>query len=116
MADAESQLARGIALARAGQKEEAYLLLRRALFAEGDDANLRVWLGAVAPNLNEALAHLERAVELAPNNPQAVGGLAWVREQLAAAPPPPPPTPMFAQPPPSYAPPPPPAPTPRMAA
>jgi tetratricopeptide (TPR) repeat protein len=112
MAEAESQLAQGIALARAGRKDEAYALLRRALFAEGDDATLRIWLGATAPNLNEALAHLERAVALAPDNPQARGGLDWVRQQLASAPAPPP-TPTFAQrPPPPEAPP---APEPRPA-
>ena len=109
MAEAESQLAQGIALARAGRKEEAYVLLRRSLFAEGDDATLRIWLGAVAPNLNEALAHLERAVELAPDTPQARGVLDWVRQQLASAPPAPPPTPAFAQRPPPPTPPAPPA-------
>jgi hypothetical protein len=81
----------GIALARAGQKEQAYSTLRRALFISGDDATLRIWLGATAPTLAESLTHLEQAVALEPYNPQAQAGLQWVHQQMSAAGAPPPP-------------------------
>lgn len=101
MDHADTLVEQGIALARAGQKEQAYAVLRRALFNTGDDATLRIWLGATAPTLAEALTHLERAVALEPNNPQAQAGVQWVHQQMAAAPaptpaptaPPPPETP-----------------------
>lgn len=89
----------GIALARAGQKEQAYATLRRSLFIAGDDATLRIWLGATAPTLAEALTHLEQAVALEPYNPQAQAGLEWVHQQMEAAPAaPPPPAPPSATP------------------
>ena len=89
MDDADALLQQGIALARAGQKEQAYTVLRRALFISGDDATLRIWLGATAPTLPDALAHLEQAVALEPHNPQAQAGLQWVHQQMEAAPAPP---------------------------
>jgi tetratricopeptide (TPR) repeat protein len=87
MHNPDALLQEGIALARAGQKEQAYAVLRRALFITGDDATLRVWLGATAPTLEEALTHLERAVALEPGNTQAHAGVQWVQEQMGTQPP-----------------------------
>ena len=88
MDNPDALLQEGIALARAGQKEQAYAVLRRTLFITGDDATLRVWLGATAPTLDEALTHLERAVALEPTNAQAQAGVQWVHQQMADQPPP----------------------------
>ena len=84
MADASDQgdLARGIELARQGRKEAAYASLRRALFSDGDSALLRSWLAAVAPSPGESIQHLERALELEPDNSQVLASLDAARRQV----------------------------------
>src|SRR5689334_12765294 len=86
MADASDQgdLARGIELARQGRKEAAYASLRRALFSDGDSALLRSWLAAVAPSPGESIQHLERALELEPDNSQVLASLDAARRQVGA--------------------------------
>ena len=93
MAESDDLIEQGIAQARSGQREAAYATLRRSLYAEGDSTNLRVWLAATSPSLAEAQTHLERALELEPDNAQARNGLRWVAQQLAAGVTAPPPAP-----------------------
>ncbi|HUS13845.1 MAG TPA: hypothetical protein VM536_02400, partial [Chloroflexia bacterium] len=88
MADTGQQgdMARGIALAQAGQTAAAYASLRRALFSEGDAADLRLWLAQVAPTPGERVQHLERAAALEPDHPHVATALAAARAQHPAPP------------------------------
>jgi twitching motility two-component system response regulator PilG len=71
----------GIAAAKAGDKERAHLLLRRA--AERPDASALawLWLASVAEDREEAIGHLERALELDPGHERA---RAWLGRMRAA--------------------------------
>lgn len=80
-----SDLARGVDLARQGQRGEAQSTLRRALFTEGDSAVLRLWLAEVADDPQERLEHLERAHDLEPHSPDVVAALAAARRDPAVA-------------------------------
>ena len=77
-------MAQGIALARQGQREAAYVRLRKAIFSEGDAAELRIWLAEVSPSTAERVQHLERAAALDPDQPQVADALAAARTQWAA--------------------------------
>jgi hypothetical protein len=80
-----SDLARGVDLARQGQRGAAQSALRRALFTEGDSAVLRLWLAEVADDPQERLEHLERAHDLEPQSPDVVAALTAARRDPAVA-------------------------------
>lgn len=69
----------GIAAAKAGDKERARLLLERS--AERPDASALawLWLASVAEDREEAIGHLERALELDPGHERARAWLARMR-------------------------------------
>lgn len=69
----------GIAAAKAGDKDRARLLLRRA--AERPDASALawLWLASVAEDREEAIGHLERALEIDPGHERARAWLARMR-------------------------------------
>ncbi len=91
-------MAQGIALAQQGRREAAYARLHKALFSEGDAAELRLWLAETAPTTAERVQHLEQAAALEPGRPQVIEALTAARAQWAGearapvAPPAPPPT------------------------
>ena len=79
-------LQRGIAAAKAGQREVARKLLTQA--AEQDERSVAawLWLSSVVDNLDDREVCLENVLTLDSANQMARKGLDWVREQKAAAP------------------------------
>ncbi|MCB9450947.1 MAG: tetratricopeptide repeat protein [Anaerolineaceae bacterium] len=77
---------RGIAAAKAGQKEQARQLLQQALRIEPRHEATWVWLMSVARDQRERLICLHRLLEINPQNSvgqQALQALGITREQLA---------------------------------
>lgn len=71
----------GIAAAKAGDKERARLQLRSAAGHPDASALAWLWLASVAEDREEAIGHLERALELDPDHERA---RAWLGRMRAA--------------------------------
>lgn len=69
----------GIAAAKGGDKDRARLLLRRAAERTDASAVAWLWLASVAEDREEAIGHLERALELDPDHQRARAWLARMR-------------------------------------
>lgn len=81
----QDKLSRGIAAAKAGQKETAQQLLQEVLAAAPQTIPAMFWLAFVAPNPYDSVRLLERVLNLEPGNQQAQAGLRWARERLQTA-------------------------------
>jgi tetratricopeptide (TPR) repeat protein len=77
---------RGIAAAKAGQKEQARQLLQQALRLEPHNEAAWVWLMSVAQDQRERLIYLNRLLDMNPENQvglQSLRALGITRDQLA---------------------------------
>jgi tetratricopeptide (TPR) repeat protein len=74
----------GIVAARAGRRDEALRLFRQALALDPNNFEAWLWRGGLAADPSEALACLQRAVALKPQDERARQGLAWAQQRLAA--------------------------------
>jgi hypothetical protein len=72
-------LAQAIADARGGRRDDAVRRLRQIVQADPANVDAWIWLGGTAPDVGEQRRALERALELAPDNPRAQQGLQWLR-------------------------------------
>jgi hypothetical protein len=74
-----SALAQAISDARGGRRDDAVRRLREIVQADPANVDAWIWLGGTAPDVAEQRRALERALELAPDNPRAQQGLQWLR-------------------------------------
>ena len=78
--------ARGLARAAAGQTDAAIVDLRHVLELKPDDADVLNALGYTlidrADNKQEALALIEKAIKLKPNEPAIIDSMGWVQYRL----------------------------------
>ena len=81
MADATDLLRRGIAAAKAGNKQAARALLLEASKLDPRSELAWVWLAWVAENPQDAVLYLEKVLEINPANKQAVQWLSKIRER-----------------------------------
>jgi tetratricopeptide (TPR) repeat protein len=84
MSPADDLVKQGIAAAQAGRRAEALRLFRQALALDPNDFAAWLWRGGLAADPSEALACLQRAVALQPQDERARQGLAWAQKRLAA--------------------------------
>jgi len=80
----ERWLTEGETLARAGQRERARRLFRRALECEPDNVRALVWSAALTRAPRQSLVYLQRARELDPANLDVQKGLRWAQSRLSA--------------------------------
>jgi DNA-directed RNA polymerase subunit RPC12/RpoP len=87
--DVRSQLVRGIAAAKAGDKAEAQRYLERLLLDHAatyaEKAQAHIWLTELTDDPAEKRAHLEHVLSLEPNNAVARRGLAVLEGRLKQA-------------------------------
>lgn len=76
-------LARGIAAARAGDKEKARRILTEVLRQDRRNEQAWLWLSATADSPRESLICLRQALSINPKNPHTREGLRWARARLA---------------------------------
>ena len=78
LAEGGDPIERAITLARVGRGEDALQVLGKAL--EKDPASVQAWvlMGALANNAMVARSCLEQALQLDPDNPEALDGLRWM--------------------------------------
>jgi len=86
LGDVRSQLVRGIAAAKAGDKAEARRYLERLLTdyaaTHTEKAQAYIWLTELTDDMTEKRAHLEQALACDPNNAVARRGLAVLEGRL----------------------------------
>ncbi len=80
--EARALLQQGIAAARAGDTEEARRLLTRATELDEGNPEAWLWLSSVTETLADKLVYLEQAVELDPENTEALAALERVQQKL----------------------------------
>lgn len=78
----EQTLNVGIAAARAGEREQARSLLRKALEMKPDDSRTWLWLSATTDDLAEQREYLEEALAADPHNSAAKRGLVLLSDKL----------------------------------
>ena len=78
-------MARGIAAAKAGDKEEARSILTGVLHRDADNEQAWLWLGAVVNSPRETMICLKRVLAINPDNQQAKEGIKWASAKLAQA-------------------------------
>lgn len=83
MSSIVSLLQEGVAAARAGQRERARALLVRVTETEPDNATAWLWLSGVVETPSEAVACLERAVAVEPENIKTQQALNTARRRLS---------------------------------
>lgn len=110
--DAKELRVRGIALAKAGHRDDARQLLQQSVRIEPDNEAAWLWLASVARDMQERVFCLERLLQINPDHPTARKALARLTGQpettptirpiggltLPQTPPPPPPEPTAAAP------------------
>ncbi|MBU0491722.1 MAG: hypothetical protein KKB13_07725, partial [Chloroflexi bacterium] len=72
-------LSQGAAAAQAGDRAQAEPLLLRYVQADPGNAEAWLWLGWVAGTPAEALARIQRAATLAPDDARVQKALAWAQ-------------------------------------
>jgi len=82
---AQELVARGIAAAEAGDKEQARIYLLRALAVDENNEEAWLWRGGLADDPQESVMCLERALAINPQSERAQEGLEWARARLEAA-------------------------------
>lgn len=70
--------------ARAGNRNEAYQLLRRIIGADPSNESAWLWLAAVTDQPREARLALRRVEQLNPTNPRLAGARAWLESRALA--------------------------------
>jgi twitching motility two-component system response regulator PilG len=80
-----ARLQAGIAAAKAKDAPAARRLLRAVITADPRNEHAWVWLASVAETTAEALAHLNRALEINPENAAAKRGIQFYQSKLAKA-------------------------------
>jgi uncharacterized membrane protein len=80
-ADVDALLRKGIAAARAGQRERARDLLTRAVAKDRRNVRAWLWLSEVVDDLDAKKRCLERMLILEPDSELARSKLAWLQEQ-----------------------------------
>jgi tetratricopeptide (TPR) repeat protein len=93
--DAESAMAQGHAAFQAGNLEQAHACFKRATEHDPENPEAWYWRGSTAPNTEQALAWMERALAIDPTYQAAREARWWLRikkfrEDLATRPSPPP--------------------------
>jgi tetratricopeptide (TPR) repeat protein len=83
MTPTDDLVKQGIAAAQAGRRAEALRLFRQALALDPNNFAAWLWRGGLAADPSEALACLQRAVALKPQDERARQGLAWAQQRLA---------------------------------
>ncbi len=73
------------AAARSGRRTEARRLLWAALQLDPDQAELWMWLAAVASSPRASLGYLAKALTLDPHNQRARAGVRWARRQVSGS-------------------------------
>ncbi len=75
--DAQS-FQQAVALAQAGQREQAHLMLSRMLQSNPNDPNTLLWHGYTAPDLNTARTSIGRVEGMYPNYPPLAEARQWL--------------------------------------
>lgn len=73
----------GITAAKSGNKSLARHLLRRATELAPEIELGWLWLGGVTESPEEVVGHMQRVLEINPNNQRAQAGLKWARAEIA---------------------------------
>jgi len=76
----------GVAAALKGKRTTAERLLRASLALDPQDHQAWLWLAGVVVKPEESIEHLERVLELSPNDPHALEGIQWARKKLGSQP------------------------------
>jgi tetratricopeptide (TPR) repeat protein len=84
--DAKDLRVRGIAAAKAGNRDEARRLLQSAIRLEPDNEVAWLWLASVARDVQERVFCLERLLQMNPNNESARKALAALKGEQEPAP------------------------------
>ena len=84
--DAKELRVRGIAAAKAGDRDEARRLLQSAIRLEPDNEVAWLWLASVARDVQERLFCLEKLLQINPNNESARKAMATLTGQAEPAP------------------------------
>ncbi|MCS7260307.1 MAG: L,D-transpeptidase family protein [Anaerolineae bacterium] len=79
-------LKRAVQAAAAGDRSQAYLLLRRAIMNDPLNETAWLWLVAVAKNPREARIALRQVEQLNPNHPKLPEARRWLETRLTTAP------------------------------
>ena len=74
----------GVAAALRGKRATAEQLLRASLALDPQNHQAWLWLAGMVAKPEESLKHLERALELAPNDPHALEGIEWAKQKLSS--------------------------------
>lgn len=82
---AQELVARGIAAAEAGDKQQARIYFLRALAVDENNEEAWLWRGGLADDPQESVMCLERALAINPRSERAREGLEWARARLEAA-------------------------------
>jgi hypothetical protein len=77
-ADYNQALTKGIALAQAGRKAEAYQQLKALELSQFQEINLLLWLAFTTPFQNEAEKLIATAQQREPNNPSVIQARQWL--------------------------------------
>lgn len=75
-----------VALAQAGRKAEAHVILTQLAQFHPDDSNLLLWLAFTSNDLAQSRALLERLMVLDPANPALGGAFDWLKAEEAKRP------------------------------
>ncbi|MGQ9502005.1 MAG: L,D-transpeptidase family protein [Anaerolineae bacterium] len=83
-------LKQAVQAAAAGDRDQAYLLLRKVIASDPANEMAWLWLVAVAENLREARIALRQVEQLNPNHPKLPEARRWLEMRSSSAPAPPP--------------------------
>jgi lipoprotein-anchoring transpeptidase ErfK/SrfK len=82
---AQEMLKSAVEVAKVGQRNEAYRLLRRVVVADPSNEVAWFWLAGVTDQPAEALAALDRVEQLNPGHPKLADAKRWAQARLASA-------------------------------
>lgn len=82
--DSASLLWQGESLARQGRRAQARQCFVRVLSHQPDNLNALLWTAALEDDPQQSILYLNRALEIAPDHPQAHAGLRWAQRKLQA--------------------------------
>ncbi len=73
--------------ARTGDREQARTAFYAVIDREPDNLDAWLWLGAIADDPEDAVAYLQRALEINPRSIRARKGIEWAQARLGSSPP-----------------------------